>query len=150
MTQKQLIKLCLLNKVIPSKRITTRYSYDEFYNGGMSIDHVSRIMHIEAILQLPLENLDLYNLDYARFPFSKYSNFVIYADPPYFNTEGYSSGIFDFSRFSSWCYHCKYPLFVSEITNPNPNKLKSIMSHLMKDNVSCKTSRKEQLFYNFI
>lgn len=69
-------------------------------------------------------------------------------DPPYYNTQGYNADTFDFARFSGWCYNCKHPLFVSEITNPNPNKLVSIWQHKIKDNVSKNTLRLEQLFWN--
>ena len=141
--------LCRLLLLYGLKPKGARMSCSEFINNGtFACDHLQRLLHIQAILQLPLENLDLYNLNYAIFPFEKYSNFIVYADPPYFSTVGYDSGDFDFSRFSGFCYNFQRPLFVSEITNPNPNRLQNIWSRIIKDNVSTKALRKEQLFYN--
>ena len=43
---------------------------------------------------------------------------VVYCDPPYAGTRGYSSGEFDHARFYSWCEAQTVPVFVSEFTAP--------------------------------
>lgn len=141
-------ELCRLFMLYGLKPRSYKMSCGDNIRGAFSCDHLQRILHIQAILQLPLEKLDLYNCNYLQFPFRKYNNFVVLCDPPYFSTQGYDSGRFDFSKFSGWCYNFQNPLFICEITNPNPNKLISIWHHCIKDNVSAKKLRKEQLFYN--
>ena len=142
--------LCRLLLLYGIKPRTQKMSCGDLIKGGVfACDHLTRILHLQAILQLPLEKLELYNMGYANFAMT-YNNSVVYCDPPYFNTLGYSDIDFDFSRFSGWCYNCKYPLFVSEITNPNPNKLQSVWVKEIRDNISNKKLRKEQLFWNGI
>ena len=43
---------------------------------------------------------------------------VVYCDPPYYGTTGYSSGEFDHGRFYAWCEAQTVPVFVSEFTAP--------------------------------
>ena len=43
---------------------------------------------------------------------------VVYCDPPYASTTGYSSGGFDHARFYAWCEAQTVPVFVSEFTAP--------------------------------
>jgi len=43
---------------------------------------------------------------------------VVYCDPPYAGTWGYSSGKFDHDRFYAWCEAQTVPVFVSEFTAP--------------------------------
>ncbi len=43
---------------------------------------------------------------------------VVYCDPPYAGTRGYSSGKFDHDRFYAWCEAQTVPVFVSEFTAP--------------------------------
>lgn len=144
-TQTDLCKLFMLYglNISGAKRISCNAFTKELF----SCEHLSRMLHIEAILQLPLEKLECYNMSYNNFAITE-NNCILYCDPPYYNTQGYNAGTFDFARFSCWCYNCKYPLFVSEITNPNPNKLVPIWQHKIKDNVSKNTLRMEQLFWN--
>ena len=44
---------------------------------------------------------------------------VVYCDPPYAGTTGYSSGGFDHDRFYAWCEAQTVPVFVSEFTAPD-------------------------------
>lgn len=92
---------------------------------------VSRINHLERLsrcsnLNVSINNLDCYNLDYHLLTDIIPDNPVIYLDPPYKGTFDYSDGSsrgrklntchFNTEEFLDWAYEIgrKYPTFISE------------------------------------
>ena len=84
----------------------------------------SRLQHLERLNRTPdlnvsMNNLQCYNLDYHLLTDIIPDGSVVYLDPPYKGTFDYSenkSGTFDTREFLDWAYNIgqKYPTFISE------------------------------------
>ena len=62
-----------------------------------------------------LERLEITHKDYRQVDLP--AGCVVYADPPYKDTTGYSID-FDHAAFYSWAAHCPRPLLISEYDMP--------------------------------
>lgn len=82
------------------------------------LEQLERLERLERLQQLERFKIDFSNLSYSDFDLSKYpkDETIIYCDPPYLNTIGYSLD-FNFEAFKEWALNLDFCLFVSEYTN---------------------------------
>ncbi len=94
------------------------YARDGKINGRNYAAEGQRNLHKLAPL---LQGIDWYCLDYQRVPIPQDESCVIYCDPPYHGTQGYSGtheDYFDSDAFFQWCRQQAkvHDVFVSEFT----------------------------------
>ena len=87
-----------------------------------SLESLQRLESLESLQRLErlgrlqrLERLEITHKDYRQLDLP--AGCVVYADPPYKDTAGYSSD-FDHAAFYSWAAHCPRPLLISEYDMP--------------------------------
>lgn len=78
-----------------------------------SLERLERLQSLERLERL--ERLEIIHKDYRQVDLP--AGCVIYADPPYKDTAGYSTN-FDHAAFYSWAAHCPRPLLISEYDMP--------------------------------
>ena len=79
-------------------------------------DITARLNLMQSLQSLQsLENLEITHKDYRQVDLP--AGCVVYADPPYKDTSGYSTD-FDHAAFYSWAAHCPRPLLISEYDMP--------------------------------
>ena len=78
-----------------------------------SLQSLGRLQRLESLQSL--ESLQVTHKDYRQVELPV--GCVIYADPPYKDTSGYSTD-FDHAAFYSWAVHCPRPLLISEYDMP--------------------------------
>lgn len=116
------------HKMIVSDSISERYqAYKEFIRELESsgrLQNVERIQSVERIngidilrhLDIKVESSFVDYQDVSVLPES-----VVYADPPYKGTDGYSEP-FDHARFEEWLRNTSFPVFISEYSMPSDFK----------------------------
>ena len=79
-------------------------------------DITARLNLMQSLQRLQsLESLEIIHKDYRQVDLP--AGCIIYADPPYKDTSGYSTD-FDHDAFYSWAAHCPRPLLISEYDMP--------------------------------
>ena len=82
-----------------------------------SLESLERLQRLQSLESLEsLERLQSFSTDYQNVKI--YKDSVIYCDIPYENTDGYTTGGFDYERFYSWCEKQTEPLFISSYRMP--------------------------------
>ena len=80
------------------------------------LERLQRLQRLQSLGRLErLERLEITHKDYRQVDLPV--GCVVYADPPYKDTSGYSSD-FDHAAFYSWAAHCPRPLLISEYDMP--------------------------------
>ena len=81
-----------------------------------SLQRLQRLQRLQSLERLEsLERLQITHKDYRQVELPV--GCVVYADPPYKDTSGYSTD-FDHAAFYSWAVHCPRPLLISEYDMP--------------------------------
>ena len=81
-----------------------------------SLESLKRLQRLQRLQSLQrLERLEIIHKDYRQVYLP--AGCVVYADPPYKDTAGYSTD-FDHAAFYSWAAHCPRPLLISEYDMP--------------------------------
>lgn len=84
------------------------------HNVAEHLRHITRILHIAK----PYANLTTSNISYEQYEHQP--NDVVYCDPPYAGTDGYSrTDTFDTEKFWQWARTREYPVYVSEFKAPD-------------------------------
>ena len=78
-----------------------------------SLERLESLQSLESLQRL--ESLQVTHKDYRQVELPV--GCVVYADPPYKDTKGYSTD-FDHAAFYSWAAHCPRPLLISEYDMP--------------------------------
>ena len=78
-----------------------------------SLERLQRLQSLESLQRL--QRLEIIHKDYRQVDLP--SGCIVYADPPYKETSGYSTD-FDHAAFYSWAAHCPRPLLISEYDMP--------------------------------
>ena len=78
-----------------------------------SLESLQRLQRLQSLQSL--ESLEITHKDYRQVELP--AGCVVYADPPYKDTSGYSFD-FDHASFYSWAEHCPRPLLISEYDMP--------------------------------
>ena len=83
----------------------------------INLSHLERLEHIEGLSSFAdySPRLEVYDTDYRKVPIP--SGAVVYADPPYANTQDYGMD-FDTAAFWRWVDAQSFPVFVSEYEAP--------------------------------
>ena len=85
----------------------------------LSLNNLESIQRLQSLQRLQrlhnLERLQITHKDYRQVDLPV--GCVVYADPPYKNTRGYSTD-FDHAAFYSWAAHCPRPILISEYDMP--------------------------------
>lgn len=80
------------------------------------LQSLGRLKNLQSLERLQsLQRLEITHKDYRQVELP--AGCVVYADPPYKDTAGYSTD-FDHSAFYSWAEHCPRPLLISEYDMP--------------------------------
>lgn len=80
-------------------------------------NHAGDLQSLESLERLQsLQRLETFGGDYQNVPLKNTG--VIYCDIPYFKTDKYASGKFDYERFYAWCERQSLPVFISEYWMP--------------------------------
>lgn len=81
-----------------------------------SLQRLQRLQSLERLERLQsLERLEITHKDYRQVDLP--AGCVVYADPPYKDTSGYSTD-FNHAAFYSWAAHCPRPILISEYDMP--------------------------------
>ena len=81
-----------------------------------SLESLESLQSLQSLQRLQrLQRLEITHKDYRQVDLP--AGCVIYADPPYKDTKGYSSD-FDHDAFYSWAAHCPRPILISEYDMP--------------------------------
>ena len=81
-----------------------------------SLQSLQRLQSLESLERLQsLERLEITHKDYRQVNLP--AGCIIYADPPYKETRGYSTD-FNHAAFYSWAAHCPRPILISEYDMP--------------------------------
>lgn len=81
-----------------------------------SLQSLQRLERLQGLQRLQnLERLEIIHKDYRQVDLP--AGCVVYADPPYKDTAGYSTE-FDHAAFYSWAAHCPRPILISEYDMP--------------------------------
>lgn len=94
-------------KVLKTQRLQSLQSLE-------SLERLQRLERLERLFELP--SLERSVLSYEQLQIEPDS--VIYCDPPYKNTHGYISGVFDHEAFYEWCMKQTAPVYISEYYMP--------------------------------
>lgn len=78
-----------------------------------SLHSLERLQSLESLERL--QSLEITHKDYRQVNLP--AGCVVYADPPYKDTNGYSTD-FDHAAFYSWAAHCPRPILISEYNMP--------------------------------
>lgn len=106
------------------------------------LEQLERLQQLERLEQL--EGFTTSSLSYEQVPIKP--NSVIYCDPPYVNTAGYTRS-FDHNRFWDWVRECPHPVYISEYTAPSDMRIIAAFNH-RKSNSQTSTHSVEKLFWN--
>lgn len=85
-----------------------------------SLEALERLVRIGEVQSNRQENLEVFTEDYQAVKIPE--NAVVYCDPPYKTTEGYTKKnrmSFDYGRFYNWLRTRDFPVYVSEYTMPD-------------------------------
>ena len=88
-----------------------------------SLENVQSLVNLNALFAIAaderLRTMEIIpsSLDYADVSFPPGS--TVYADPPYRQTQGYPTGMFDHARFYDWLRRTPFPVYVSEYEMPD-------------------------------
>ena len=115
-----------------------------------SLERVESLDSLDSLDSLErLQRLEITHKDYRQVDLP--ASCIVYADPPYKDTKGYSSD-FDHAAFYSWAAHCPRPLLISEYDMPREvfaciGELKHLarFSHTNKKNTECLFVPRHQL-----
>ena len=102
-----------------------------------SLQSLGRLQSLQSLESLErLERLEIIHKDYRQVDLP--SGCIVYADPPYKDTSGYSTD-FDHDAFYSWAAHCPRPLLISEYDMPR-EKFACIgdLRHVARFSQTCK------------
>lgn len=91
-----------------------------------------------------LQQLEMSSLSYEKVKIKP--NSVIYCDPPYKGTVGYTRS-FDHNKFWQWVRECPHPVYISEYTAPDDIKVIAAFRH-KKTNSQTTTDSIEKLYWN--
>lgn len=81
-----------------------------------SLDRLHRLQSLQRLHNLErLQSLEITHKDYRQVDLPV--GCIVYADPPYKDTSGYSTD-FDHAAFYSWAAHCPRPILISEYDMP--------------------------------
>lgn len=84
-----------------------------------SLQRLQRLQRLQSLGRLEilqsLQSLQITHKDYRQVDLP--AGCVVYADPPYKDTRGYSTD-FDHASFYSWAVHCPRPILISEYDMP--------------------------------
>ena len=78
---------------------------------------LERLNRLNRLNRLPHDMFSPTNLDYRSVPIPE--NSIIYADPPYQNTNHYGHTRFDSDSFWNWARNSIHPILISEYHAPN-------------------------------
>jgi len=106
------------------------------------LQHLQRLERLQRLQQL--EPLTMTSLSYEQVQIKP--NSIIYCDPPYKNTFGYTKS-FDHDSFWQWVRSCPHPVYVSEYSAPDDIKTIAAFRH-SKTNSKTRTQSVEKLFWN--
>lgn len=102
--------------------ITARLVFMERLQSLQSLESLQSLQRLQSLQSLQslqrlerLERLEITHKDYRQVELP--AGCVVYADPPYKDTQGYSVD-FDHAAFYSWAAHCPRPILISEYDMP--------------------------------
>lgn len=112
-------------------------SYDDITARLNLMQSLQSLQSLERLKSLKrLQRLEITHKDYRQVELP--AGCVIYADPPYKDTAGYSSD-FDHAAFYSWAAHCPRPILISEYDMPREVfACIGEMKHLARFSQACK------------
>ena len=93
--------------------ITARLQLMQSLQSLQSLERLERLQRLQSLQSL--QRLEITHKDYRQLDLP--AGCVVYADPPYKDTKGYSTD-FDHAAFYSWAVHCPRPLLISEYDMP--------------------------------
>lgn len=105
----------------------------------LQLERLQRLEQLERLEQLQLTSLSYDQVDIIP-------NSVIYCDPPYKGTAGYTKS-FDHDKFWEWVRTHKTPIFISEYTAPKDINVVMAIRH-KKTNSQTTTDSVEKLYCN--
>ena len=82
-----------------------------------SLESLERLERLQSLQSLPYDMFAPSNLDYRSVHIPE--NSVIYADPPYANTDHYGNSVFDSDSFWDWARNSSQPILISEYHAPD-------------------------------
>ena len=107
---------------------------------------LQQLQQLEQLLQLQKLQLSAKSYDQVEIK----PNSIVYCDPPYKNTAGYTVD-FNFNKFYSWAEKAQFPLFISEydINIPNFNCVFAINKRsLLTSNKAITNIKVEKIYAN--
>lgn len=126
------------------------YSFNGvFFRGGyckISKGKRPRNYFLEKLNSLNKMNLDGIKFECKNYKELNFKDAVIYCDPPYKGVEGYFNQDFNPQEFENWCDKQNENdciIFLSEFTNPNPEKWSKVWSRTLKQNLSNAVNRRD-------
>ena len=124
--------------------ITARLNLMQSLERLQSLESLQSLQSLERLESLDrLQRLQITHKDYRQVELP--AGCVVYADPPYKGTCGYSTD-FDHASFYSWAAHCPRPLLISEYNMPREIfACIGEMKHVARFSQTCKKI-KERLF----
>ena len=93
--------------------ITARLNLMRSLQSLQSLESLQSLQSLESLERL--ERLKITHKDYRQVDLP--TGCIVYADPPYKDTSGYSTD-FDHASFYSWAAHCPRPILISEYDMP--------------------------------
>lgn len=107
---------------VPQWQFPTREAYEQMQTFmpllSTNYDNITARLNLMQSLQSlqSLESLEITHKDYRQVDLP--AGCIVYADPPYKGTKGYSTD-FDHASFYSWAAHCPRPILISEYNMPH-------------------------------
>lgn len=136
------------------------FKFKKIYSGGLEplerlerLDLQQNLLNFERLQQLenlqPLKRLEFSSKSYEEYVYEEGD--IVYCDPPYENTQKYSSEGFDSKKFYNWVATRNYPVYFSSYDNVNDERLKIIYMTVKKVTL-CATNnslkKNECLYWN--
>lgn len=108
-------RLQLMQSLQSLQNLESLQSLQSFQNLE-SLERLQSLQSLERLQRLQsLEGLNIIHKDYRQVDLP--AGCVVYADPPYKDTSGYTTD-FDHAVFYSWAAHCPRPILISEYDMP--------------------------------
>lgn len=102
-----------LKELQPNNELLTEYKTPE------RVQHLERLqvlINIQKTIKPYTNNITLSNKSYDQIKINNKA--IIYCDPPYKNTGGYSKQTFDHEEFYDWLLNLNHPVYISEYEMP--------------------------------
>jgi len=142
----ELLGLCNIESPSPTKleKEISRVCGKDF-----KLCHYSYLKRLNAV-PIVDQGIEVCSMDYKALPVED-PNSVLYLDPPYANTRGYSKESFDSKELYEWASSLKIPVYLSEYAELKLGNLKEIC-RIQKNSMfsGSKQIKTERLYWNQI